>query len=88
MKNCSALSNVEHEHPKQIPVNLLTLVVCLLLQIKTVENIMARAKAVPVQIRHTLLDAEGLSARVNTESIQYEFMTQIISSLRKLARTK
>ena len=49
---------------------------------------MARAKPVPVQIRHTLLDAEGLSARVNTESIQYEFMMVIISSLRKLARTK
>ena len=40
---------------------------------------MARAKAVPVQIRHTLLDAEGFSARVNTESIQYEFMMQEIS---------
>ena len=49
---------------------------------------MARAKLVPVQIRHTLLDAEGLNARVNTESIQYEFMTVVISSLRKLARTK
>ena len=49
---------------------------------------MARAKPVPVQIRHTLLDAEGFSARVNTESIQYEFMMVIISSLRKLARTK
>ena len=36
----------------------------------------------------TLLDAEGLSARVNTETIQYEFMTQVILSLRKLARTK
>ena len=43
---------------------------------------------VPVQISHTLLDAEGLSARVNIESIQYEFMMQVISSLRKLARTK
>ena len=40
---------------------------------------MARAKAVPVQIRHTLLDAECLSSRVNTESIQYEFMMQEIS---------
>ena len=49
---------------------------------------MARAKPVPVQIRHALLDAEGLSARVNTESIQYKFMTFVISSLRKLARTK
>ena len=42
---------------------------------------MARTKAVPVQIRHTLLDAEGLSARVNTDSIQYEFMTVVISSM-------
>ena len=49
---------------------------------------MARAKSGPVQIRLTLLDAEGLSSRVNTESIQYEFMTRVISSLRKLARTK
>jgi hypothetical protein len=30
--------NVEHEQPKQIPVILLTFVVCLLLQIKTVEE--------------------------------------------------
>jgi hypothetical protein len=46
---------------------------------------MARAKLVPVQIRHTLLDAEGLSSRVavNKESIQYEFMTQVISSVKK-----
>ena len=45
---------------------------------------MARAKPVPVQIRHTLLDAECLSSRVavNTESIQYEFMTQVISSVK------
>ena len=49
---------------------------------------MARAKPVPVQIRHTLLDAEGLSSRVKTESIQYEFMTVVISSLRALVRTK
>ena len=49
---------------------------------------MARAKLGPVQIRLTLLDAEGLSSRVNTESIQYEFMMQVISSLRKLARTR
>ena len=48
---------------------------------------MARAKPGPVQIRHTLLDAEGLSSRVTTESIQYEFMTVIISSLRTLVRT-
>ena len=43
---------------------------------------MARAKAVPVQIRHTLLDAECLSARVNTETIQYEFMMQVLSSMK------
>ena len=49
---------------------------------------MARAKLGQVQIRHTLLDAEGLSAQVNTKSIQYEFMIVVISSLRKLARTK
>ena len=36
---------------------------------------MARAKLGLVQIRLTLLDAEGLSARVKTESIQYEFKT-------------
>ena len=49
---------------------------------------MVRAKLGTGQIRLTLLDAEGLSARVNTVSIQYEFMTVVISSLRKLARTK
>jgi hypothetical protein len=51
---------------------------------------MARAKPGPVQVRHTLLDAECLSSRVavNTESIQYEFMTVVISSMRKLVRTK
>ena len=45
---------------------------------------MARAKPVPVQIRHTLLDAECLISRVavNTESIQYEFMTVVISSVK------
>ena len=48
---------------------------------------MARAKLGLVQIRHTLLDAEGLSSRVKTESIQYEFMTVVISSLRTLVRT-
>ena len=47
-------------------------------------------QAIPglVQIRLTLLDAEGLSSRVKTESIQYEFMTVVISSLRMLVRTK
>ena len=49
---------------------------------------MARAKPGPVQIRLTLLDAEGLSSRVKTESIQYELMMVIISSLRTLLRTK
>ena len=49
---------------------------------------MARAKLRPVQIRLTLLDAEGLSSRVTTESIQYEFMTVVISSLRMFVRTK
>ena len=45
---------------------------------------MARAKPVPVQIRHTQLGAEGLSSRVavNTESIQYEFMTVVISAMK------
>ena len=40
---------------------------------------MARAKPGTVQIRLTLLDAVGLSSRVKTESIQYEFMTVVIS---------
>ena len=44
---------------------------------------MARAKAVPVQIRHTLLDAKCLSSRVNSESIQYKFMMQEISSVKE-----
>ena len=49
---------------------------------------MARAKSVLVQIRLTLQDAEVLSSRVKTESIQYEIMTVVISSLRMLVRTK
>ena len=49
---------------------------------------MARAEPGPVQVRLTLLDAETLSSRVNTESIQYEFMMVIISSLRKLERIR
>ena len=49
---------------------------------------MVRAKPGLVQIRLTLLDAEVLSSRVKTESIQYEFMTVVISSLRALVRTK
>ena len=48
---------------------------------------MTQAKPGPVQIRLTLQDAEGLSSRVKTESIQYEFMTVVISSLRTLVRT-
>jgi hypothetical protein len=49
---------------------------------------MTRGKPGPVQIRLTLLDTEGLSSRVKTESILYELMTVVISSLRKLVRTK
>ena len=49
---------------------------------------MTQAKLGQVQIRLTLLDAEGLSSRVKTESIQYEIMTVVISSLRMLVRTK
>ena len=49
---------------------------------------MARAKPGPVQIRLTLCDAEGLSSRVKAESIQYEFMLVVISSLIMLVRTK
>jgi hypothetical protein len=43
---------------------------------------MTRAKPGQVQIRHALLGAEGLSSRVNTESMQYEFMIQEISSMK------
>ena len=49
---------------------------------------MARAKPGLVQIRLTLQDAEVLISRVKTESIQYEIMTVVISSLRMLVRTK
>ena len=42
-------------------------------------NIMTRAKPGQVQIRLTLLGAECLSSRVNTESIQYEFMMVVMS---------
>jgi hypothetical protein len=49
---------------------------------------MTRAIPGPVQTRLTPLDAEGLSSRVSTESIQYGFMTVVISSLRMLVRTK
>ena len=51
-------------------------------------NVMARAKSGLVQIRLTLQDAEVLSSRVKTESIKYEIMTVVISSLRTLVRTK
>ena len=43
---------------------------------------MARAKSGLVQIRLTLLDAVVLSSRVKTESIQYEFMMVVISSVK------
>ena len=49
---------------------------------------MARAKSGLVQIRLTLQDAEVLSSRVKTESIQYEIMTVVISSMRTLVRAK
>jgi hypothetical protein len=51
---------------------------------------MARANMGQVQIRHTLLAAEGLSSIVamNKESIQFEFMTRVILSVNKSARTK
>ena len=49
---------------------------------------MTQAKLGRVQIRLTLQDAEVLSSRVKTESIQYEIMTVVISSLRMLVRTK
>ena len=49
---------------------------------------MTQAKPGQVQIRLTLQDAEVLSSRVKTESIQYEFMMVVISSLRALVRTK
>ena len=44
----------------------------------------------PVQIRPTLLGAKGLSSRlaVNKDSMQYKFMTRVISSVKKLARTQ
>ena len=49
---------------------------------------MARAKSGLVQIRLTLQDAEVLISRVKTESIQYEIMTVVMSSLIMLVRTK
>ena len=51
---------------------------------------MARAKPGQVQISHTLLDTESLRSRlaVNKESIQYIFMTRVISSMKKLSRTQ
>ena len=49
---------------------------------------MTRAILGTVQIRLTLLDAVVLSSRVKTESIQYEIMTVVISSLITLVRTK
>ena len=49
---------------------------------------MTQAKPGQVQIRLTLQDAEVLSLRVKTESIQYEFIMVVMSSLRMLVRTK
>ena len=49
---------------------------------------MARAILEQVQIRLTLQDAEVLSSIMKTESIQYEIMIVVISSLRTLVRTK
>ena len=51
---------------------------------------MARVKWGQVQIIPTLPGAEVLSSRVNPniESIQYEFMTRVISSVKRLTRTK
>ena len=45
---------------------------------------MARAKLGPIQIRSTMLDAEGMSPRVAVirESIQNKLMMVVISSLR------
>ena len=85
MKNCSAPSNVEHEQILSVS---LTFVVHLLLQMKLWRDVMTQPIPGPVQIRLTLQDAVGLSSRVKTESIQYEIMTVIISSLRMLVRTK
>ena len=78
--NCSALSNVDYEQPKQKKCHL-TYICCLpaFTDENCGENIMVRAKLGQVKIRHTLLHAECLSSRVavNTESIQYEFMTRV-----------
>ena len=49
---------------------------------------MTQGKPGQVQIRLTLLDGEVLSSRVKAESIQHEFMTVVISSMRMLVRTK
>ena len=49
---------------------------------------MARAKLGQVQIRLTLLGAECLSSRVNTESIQHEFMTVVMSFVKMVVGKK
>ena len=49
---------------------------------------MTQAKLGQVQIRLTLLDAEVLSSRVNTESIQYEFMTVVMSFVKMVVGKK
>ena len=47
---------------------------------------MTQAKPGQVQIRLTLQDAEVLSSRVKTESIQYEFMINYIIAVTSHAR--
>ena len=49
---------------------------------KTVEKHHGKSKLVPVQIRSTMLDAEGISPRAKTESIKYEIMIVVISSVK------
>jgi hypothetical protein len=63
-----------------------TFVVCLLLQMKTVEKHHGKSLTRESAIRHTLLGAEGLISRVNLKkvSIQYEFMMVVISTVKKL----
>ena len=47
---------------------------------------MSIAKLGQMQIKYTLLDAEGLisTVAVNKESVQYEFMTSVVSFVIKL----
>ena len=57
---------------------------------KTVEKHHGKSKTRAKANQTHLLDAEGLSSRVavNKESIQYEIMTRVISSMKKLTRTQ